>query len=101
MKKIIFALILLLSISFSAQKIQNKLVDAACGQCLFKIKTEKDCRMFIKVDGKNYPVTGIPEKNYGDAHSNEGYCTLIRKAYVSGEIKNGKFYATSFKYAKN
>ena len=34
----------------------------------------------------------------GDAHAADGYCKVMKKAIVSGEIKKGKFVATSFKY---
>ena len=40
----------------------------------------------------------IDKKEFGDAHAHDGYCKMTKKAKVSGEIKKGKFYATSFKY---
>ncbi len=99
MKRIIFAFLLLFSVSIFAQKkIENQTVEAACGMCQFKIKSDKGCAMAVKIDGKVYHVEGLDKKTYGDAHAANGYCKVMKKAIVNGEIKKGKFYATSFKY---
>ena len=100
MKRILFAFVLLFSISIFAQKIQNQTVDAACAMCQFKMKTDKGCAMAIKIDSKVYLVEGIDKKEFGEMHSADGYCKIMKKALVSGEIKKGKFYATSFKYVE-
>jgi hypothetical protein len=101
MKKLMFVFLLMFSVSIFAQKIQNKLVDAACGMCQFKVKSEKGCAVFVRIDGNLYPVEGIDKKVFGDAHADDGYCKMIKKAYVSGEIRKGKFYATAFKYQES
>ena len=99
MKRVVLVFLLLFSVSvFSLYKIQKRTVDAACGMCQFKIKSDKGCAMAVKIDGKIYQVEGLDEKTYGDAHAETGYCNMMKKAIVSGEIKKGKFYATSFKY---
>lgn len=99
MKNIFLVLMLMFSVSLFAQKkIVNKTVDAACGMCQFKQKTDKGCAMVVRIDGKLYDVEGVDKKEFGDAHAHDGYCKMMKKAVVSGEIKNGKFYATSFKY---
>ena len=100
MKRVLFVFMLLFSVSIFAQKIQNQTVEAACGMCQFKIKTDKGCAMAVKIDGKIYNVEGLDKKTYGDAHAADGYCKMMKKAIVSGEIKKGKFYATSFKYVE-
>lgn len=98
MKKLIFVFVLLFSVSIFAQKIENLTVDAACGMCQFKVKSNKGCAMAVKIDGKVYNVEGLDKKTFGNAHAEDGYCNMMKKAIVSGEIKKGKFYATSFKY---
>ena len=98
MKRLIFVFLLVFSVSIFAQKIQNQTVDAACAMCQFKVKTDKGCAMAVKIDGKVYLVEGMDKKTFGDMHSANGYCKIMKKAVVSGEIKKGKFYATSFRY---
>ncbi len=100
MKKVIVMFLLMFSVSIFAQKIQNQTVEAACGLCQFKVKSDKDCHMSVKIDNKIYHVKGIDESVFGDAHAETGYCNVIRKAVVSGEVKKGKFNATSFKFAE-
>ena len=46
-------------------------------------------------------VEGMDKKVFGDAHAEDGYCKMIRKAVVSGEVKKGKFYATAFKFVES
>ena len=99
MKKVILVVLLMFSVSvFAQKKVENLTVDAACGMCQFKIKSDKGCAMAVKIDGKIYHVEGLDKKTYGDAHAADGYCKIMKKAIVSGEVKKGKFYATSFKY---
>lgn len=99
MKKVILMFLLVFSVSIFAQKkVENLTVDAACGMCQFKIKSDKGCAMAVKIDGKVYHVEGLDKKTYGDAHAADGYCKMMKKAVVNGEVKKGKFYATSFKY---
>ena len=43
---------------------------------------------------------GEPAAAAANAHAEDGYCKMMKKAVVSGEIKKGKFYATSFKYVE-
>ncbi|MCZ2084102.1 MAG: hypothetical protein LC112_07490 [Flavobacteriales bacterium] len=101
MKRLMFVFLLLFSVSIFAQKIQNQTVDAACAMCQFKVKTDKGCAMAVKIDGKVYLVEGMDKKAFGEMHSDDGYCKIMKKAVVTGEIKKGKFYATSFKYVEN
>ena len=78
-----------------ADKIQ--VVEASCGECHFGMKVPK-CVLAVRIDGKPYLVEGAKTlDSYGEAHGKEGMCTVIRKAEVTGEIKNDKFVATSFK----
>ena len=101
MKKIFFVFVLLFSMTVFGQKINNQTVDAACGMCQFKVKSEKGCAVFVKISGNLYPVEGMDKKVFGDAHAEDGYCKMIRKAVVSGEVNKGKFYATAFKFVES
>lgn len=100
MKRLTFVFLLLFSVSIFAQKVQNKTVEAACAMCQFKMKTDKGCAMAVKIDGKVYQVEGVDKKSFGEMHSEDGYCKVIKKALVNGEIKKEKFHATSFKYVE-
>lgn len=92
---------LMFSVSvFAQKKITNQVVEAGCGMCMFKQKNDKGCAMAVKIDKKVYYVEGIDKKKFGDAHADDGFCNVMKKAEVSGEIKKGKFYASSFKFVE-
>ena len=100
MKKILFLLLLLSSISILAQdkketsKVQT--VEASCGQCQFGMEG-KSCDLAVRIDGKPYFVEGSSIDAHGDAHAKDGFCASIRKAEVIGTLKNNKFVVTYFK----
>lgn len=99
MKNFLFLLLFFFSTGvFAQKKVQNLTVEAACGMCQFKVKSDKGCAMAVKIDGKIYHVEGLDKKTYGDAHAADGYCKVMKKAVVSGEIRKDKLIATSFKY---
>ena len=103
MKNLLFVFLLFLGIAVSSQTVQQKnqqksqVVEAACGQCQFKMKGKKGCDLAVRIKGKSYFVEGTGIDDHGDAHSKEGFCNAISKAEVTGEVKGGKFVATSFK----
>ena len=68
----------------------------SCGMCNFGYKESKGCSLTIKIGDAVYPVEGTSIHKHGDPHSQEGMCSAIRVAYVSGEVKNNKFYSDSF-----
>lgn len=72
------------------------IVDAACGQCQFKMPG-KGCTLAIKIKGKAYFVDKAGIDDFGDAHSDEGFCNAVRKAKVQGVVNKGKFVPTYFK----
>ena len=79
-------------------KVKNsdtKIVEASCGLCNFGLKG-KGCELAVRLDDKAYYVDGSSLDDHGDAHSEDGFCRTIRKAEVSGEVKKGRFQATSF-----
>lgn len=75
-------------------KIVDQIVEAACGQCQLGMEG-KGCDLAIRVDGNSYFVDGSSIDGHGDAHGEGGLCNCIRKAKVVGEIKDGRFVASS------
>ena len=69
---------------------------ASCGMCNFGYKESKGCSLTIKIGDTVYPVEGTSIHKHGDPHSEEGMCSAIRVAYVSGKVNNNKFYSNSF-----
>ena len=69
---------------------------ASCGMCNFDYKGSKGCSLTIKIGDTVYPVEGNSIHEHGDPHSEEGMCSAIRVAYVSGKVKKNKFYSESF-----
>ena len=74
-----------------------QVVEASCGQCNFGMKEKKGCDLAVKIDGKPYFVDGTSLDEHGDAHAKDGFCSVVRKAEVTGEVKNDRFVASSFK----
>ena len=73
----------------------STVVEAACGECMFGMKGS-DCDLAIRMNGHGYFVDGVNMDSLGDAHAKDGMCKAIRKARVTGQIKEGRFVATSF-----
>ena len=97
MKKLLLAELFFLALTAQAQKITNKVVEVACGECKFDMKGN-DCEMAVKIDGKTYFVDGAKKMDaYVDPHAKNGFCNAVRQATVSGEIVDNRFKATSFK----
>lgn len=78
------------------KKIEKQTVEASCGQCNFGIKGG-GCDLAVRIDGKAYPVDGTKIDQHGDAHAKDGFCSVVRKAVVSGEIVDNRFKASEFK----
>lgn len=101
MKSILTLLfILTFSFGFAQEKKETQktqIVEASCGQCQFGMKSKSGCDLAVRIDGKSYFVEGTKLDDHGDAHAEDGFCSAIRKAEVSGEIVNEKYVATSFK----
>lgn len=99
MEKII-TLVCLLSIFFvqaqENKKLTKQTVEASCGQCNFGLKGG-GCDLAVRIDGKAYTVDGAKIDQHGDAHAKDGFCSVVRKAVVSGEVINNRFKATEFK----
>ena len=67
-------------------------VVASCTKCNFSMYGEKKCSIGIKIGSNVYPVENY-KHDHSKAHSYDGICNVLRVAYVSGEIKNRKFYS--------
>ena len=74
----------------------DAIVEAACGQCLLGLKDKKGCDLAIRHEGKSYFVDGIKMADLGDAHADDGMCSIVRKAKVTGQITDGRYAATKF-----
>ena len=61
------------------------------------MKSKRGCDLAVRIDGKSYFVEGTKLDDHGDAHAEDGFCSAIRKAEISGEIVNDKYVATTFK----
>lgn len=69
--------------------------DVSCGQCNYNM-TGDVCELAIKINGHFYYVEGTRLHDHGDAHAEDGLCTVERKANVHGQLKKGVFVAESF-----
>ncbi len=101
MKKILITIvaIFLANMAFSqikkeAEKLQ--IVEASCGQCNFGM-AGNSCDLAIKINGKAYFVDGTKIDEHGDAHAKDGFCKVVKKAEVKGEIIGERFLASYFK----
>lgn len=73
----------------------TKVLETSCGECNFGM-TGDECDLAVIIDGKKYFVEGSAIDEHGDAHAEDGLCTVVRKAKVTGRIKGGVFVASSF-----
>ena len=97
---VLFIALLSFTFGFSQEK-KKQVVEAACGQCQFKMKDKKGCDLAVRIDGKSYFVEGTKIDEHGDAHADDGFCTAVKKAEVIGEVKDGKFVVSYFKLLPN
>ena len=72
------------------------LVITSCGQCNLGYKGREGCSLTIKIDKTIYPVEGTGIHDHGDAHGKEGFCSAVRVAWATGQIKKKVFHADSF-----
>jgi hypothetical protein len=79
----------------NSRPIVNQIVEASCGECNFGMEGTS-CDLAVRIDGQAYFVDGTSIDEHGDTHAEDGMCNTIRQARVTGEIKNGRFVASSF-----
>lgn len=100
MKNILCLLVVLFSLnSCKSNDITDEIVEASCGQCQFSMEG-KGCDLAIRMNDNTYYVEGTNIDDHGDAHASDGFCEAIKKAKVSGLIRERKFIVTSFKLIK-
>lgn len=99
-KKILVAVFLfsvaLVNAQDKKEQPKTQIVEASCGQCQFGMQA-KGCDLAVRIDGKPYFVDGTSLDQHGDAHAEDGFCSVIRKAEVAGQVVDNRFKATSFK----
>jgi len=71
----------------------------SCGMCNF-LTSENDCSMAIKIGSDIYKVSEKNIDDHGDSHASDGYCNVIKKVYVEGNVKSNKFFPTKMEIAK-
>jgi hypothetical protein len=69
---------------------------ASCGICMFDMDGFK-CELAVNIDGAKYYVEGTDIDDYGDAHSDDGFCNAIRDTKIQGQIVDNKYIVTYFK----
>ena len=79
-------------------KSEKQIVELSCGQCQFGLTSEKGCNLAVRIDDKAYFVDGADIDDFGDAHDEEiGFCEVIRKGEVKGEIVDNRFKVNTIK----
>ena len=80
--------------------IKPKIIEAIWGQFQFDMKGY-DCDLARRIDGKKYFVDGTTIDSNGVAHTDDGFCIIIRIAEVLCKIVDYRFKVTSFKLLQN
>jgi hypothetical protein len=100
MKQLLTLIFLFSAIVMNAQDKKElpktQIVETSCGQCQFGMEGH-GCELAVRIDGKAYFADGTSIDSHGDAHADDGFCAVIRKAEVVGEIIDNRFKVTSFK----
>ena len=94
------SILIIFLILFSCAENQEKkrIAEISCGQCQFGLTSKKGCDLAVKIDDKAYFVEGAHIDDFGDAHDkNTGFCEVVRKANITGKIKDNQFYASEIK----
>jgi len=98
MKNLIMAGILLFLMACTNPKTEKQIVEISCGQCQFGLTSQTGCDLALRLDDKAYFVEGANIDDFGNAHDKDmGFCEVVRKAQVSGEIKDNRFKVKSIK----
>ena len=99
---LIFGAVFILMYSCSQKDMKiEQIVDAACGQCQFRMNQKSGCDLAIRINSDHYFVEGSNIDEHGDPHSKSGLCNSVRKAKVKGAIKNGAFHTEVFTLLNN
>ena len=90
-----FTLIAVFFVSCSKET-KTQIVEASCGQCQFDMIEKAGCDLAVRIDGQAYFVDNSSIDEHGDGHAEDGLCSTIRKAKVTGDIAEGRFKSKSF-----
>jgi len=89
-------LILILFLNVACNNTEKQIVELSCGQCQFHLDSQKGCDLAVRINGEAYFVDGAGIDDFGDAHDKEtGFCEVIRKAEVVGDIVNDRYQMKS------
>lgn len=98
MKRIIIVFVFFVAVSCAKHNEKKQIVELSCGQCQFDMASQKGCDLAVRINDKAYFVDGADIDDFGDAHDKDsGFCEVIRKAEVTGEIIDNRFKASSVK----
>ena len=78
-----------------AVDLKGDVVTAGCGMCQYQVFGNSGCYWSVEWEGKPHVVQGIVPEDH-ENHAPDGMCNIKRQAKVSGRLKAGQFYATSF-----
>ena len=75
-------------------------VDVACARCVFRMDESRledvpGCPWAAEIEGETYLVYGPVPHDHSN-HAPDGICNMRRQAAVEGNVRNGKFIASSF-----
>jgi hypothetical protein len=84
----------LLAQNSSEKELNKTKAKAGCSKCIYH--KSKKCALAVKIDDTVYQVEGSSLKDHGNSRKKNGLCRTEREVEVSGEIKDGKFYASHF-----
>lgn len=71
-------------------------VEVSCGQCQLDMEGT-GCTLAVRHKDKSWYVTGTDIDAHGDAHAEDGFCSCIRHARVTGHISENKFHVEQFR----
>ncbi|QNM85108.1 hypothetical protein H9W90_13030 [Polaribacter pectinis] len=98
MKKLLFLSLFMIAFSCSNKKEVTQVAEVSCGQCQFDLDSEDGCSLAVRLDDKAYFVDGFNIDDFGDAHDEKiGFCNVVRKGEITGEVVDGRFVASSLK----
>ncbi len=109
MKKLILLLLFIPLLSFGQEAFKNTLkfnpeinlikAEASCGICMLNMEG-KECELAVRIKDSKYYIVGTGIDDYGDAHSDIGFCNAVRKADIQGKVIDNEFHITYFKLTK-
>ena len=80
---------------FIEENLKIKLPHGVDESQFFKMQG-KGCSLAVRINNHSYFVDNANIDQFGDAHSDEGFCNAIRKANVTGKIVNDRFVVSTF-----